>query len=131
MVATPLANRLSTKSKYDNAIIVGSEIRAALQEQRLEIERLTTEVSIAKEYGKVCDSEAVLAEKEIERLTTENESLRAVYEAADAWQDAMFGPERASIAKICSVEYDLCERIVQIKMAGNAIAAVQKGNDDG
>lgn len=39
----PIAKELNERSKFDNALIVGSEIRAALQEQRREIERLTTE----------------------------------------------------------------------------------------
>ena len=51
----------------------------------------------------------------LDALTAEVTRYRALFEAADEWQDAMFGPERASIAKICSVEHALCLRIVQIK----------------
>ena len=39
----PLAGKLNERSKFDDAMIVGSEIRAALQEQRQEIERLEAE----------------------------------------------------------------------------------------
>ena len=38
-----LARELSERSKLDDALIVGSEIRAALQEQREQIDRLTRE----------------------------------------------------------------------------------------
>ena len=44
-----LSKALFEKSKYDDALIVGSEIRAALQEQANEIERLEKEVERLRE----------------------------------------------------------------------------------
>ncbi len=83
----PFPDQIDMMSEHELRVelrtVVAQNIRLksrGIEDMKFEIERLTTEGALAKEYGKVCDSEAVLAEAEIARLAAEggrkDEALR-------------------------------------------------------
>jgi hypothetical protein len=88
MSETPIADELSERSKLDNSMIAGCEIRAAIQELRYviaakteECERLKEELQKSKEHDheacKSMENRAYIWKDRAEKLVAENKRLKS------------------------------------------------------
>ena len=96
-----LANELSIRSRRDDAIIVGSDIRAAIQEQCDEIERLTAERDSCRKIGA---ENAIRLARSIDRIAKLRTVLREIATGA-------YGAEwAADLAREALQEWDAPHR---------------------
>ncbi len=121
-----LAEELNERSKHDDEIIVGSEIRAALQEQRLEIERLEKALEGMTELRQATTEQKDAATEKVRELDSlfrrAKEANKDMRESCDDYDERLV--ELESNNKILRAEVKVLEEARALHKDGRSLAAL-------